>query len=365
MEKTVRVAGTAVLAGSVEPGVSWIRGNVYKAGSTLPQLLTGQRVPTSRPERLVNGTGFYHTVAQPTYSQYEVSQVINVKDVAQHPVAGDGVTDETASLQAIINAAAETKKLVYFPHGIYLLSDTLVIPTGSRLVGEAWTQLSATGSRFANASRPCPMIQIGRPGDVGLAQLSDFVFTVADILPGAVLVEVNMAGTKPGDVALFNCHYRFGGARGSKTQTACANPQTCLAARLSLHLTQHSSAYVENSWSWTADHDLDGGSGTVYPGTAGGFLIEAQNGTWILGSGIGLCCFVVSYVSLLLIALQNTTFCTRSTSATPKTYSSVFKRARRLTGRAPATSCLPRSRGASRCWRRTPTLAGAQRTRPW
>ncbi|KAK0748997.1 glycoside hydrolase family 55 protein [Schizothecium vesticola] len=283
---TVRVSGTAVLTGSVEPGVSWIRGNVYKAGSTSPQLLTGQRVPTSRPDRLVNGTGFYYTIAQPTYSEYDVTQVINVKDVAQHPVAGDGVTDDTASLQAIVNAAAEKSNLVYFPHGIYLLSDTLFIPTGSRLVGEAWTQLSATGTRFANASRPHPMIQIGRPGDVGLAQLSDFVFTVADILPGAVLVEVNMAGPKPGDVALFNCHYRVGGARGSKTQTACANPQTCLAARLSLHLTQHSSAYIENSWSWTADHDLDGGSGTVYPGTAGGFLIEAQNGTWILGSGI-------------------------------------------------------------------------------
>ena len=54
-----------------------------------------------------------------------------------------------------------------------------------------------------------------------------------------------------------------------------------------MHLKPSSSAYIENMWSWTADHDLDGGSATVYPGTAGGFLIEAQQGTWILGSGVG------------------------------------------------------------------------------
>lgn len=277
-----------VLTGSVEPGAAWIRGNIYGADSldsTSPKLSTGQKVPTSRPQALVNGTGFYHALVPPTYAEYNISQVVNVKDVAGFFVAGDGVTDDTANLQAIIKAA--TGKILYFPHGIYLLSDTLLIPTGSRMVGEAWSQFAATGAKFKDAKKLVPMIKVGNIGDVGTAQMSDFIFTTADILPGAVLVEVNMAGDKPGEVGFFNCHFRIGGARGGgKTQTACAKPQDCLAARLNLHLTTNSSSYWENTWSWTADHDLDGSS-TVYPGTGGGFLIESTKGTWILGAGVG------------------------------------------------------------------------------
>ena len=132
------------------------------------------------------------------------------------------------------------------------------------------------------------MIRVGEEGDVGVAQLSDFVFTVAEVLPGAVLVEVNMKGAEAGDVGLWNCHFRVGGARGSKItrEGGCADPKGCLAARLALHLTRGASAYVENVWAWTADHDLDGKGGEVYPGTGGGFLIEAERGTWILGAGV-------------------------------------------------------------------------------
>ena len=211
--------------------------------------------------------------------------MVNVKDVDKYHVAGDGATDDTASLQAILDEAAG-QKVVYFPHGIYLLGDTLTIPPGSRLVGEAWTQLSATGSGFTDAKNPKPMVKVGNAGDVGVAQMSDFLFTVADDLPGAVLVEVNMAGTKPGDVGFFNSHFRVGGARGSKLSGACLTPDTCKGARLSVHMKSTSSSYWENSWSWTADHNLDG-NGYTYPGTAGGYLVEARNGTWMLGIGIG------------------------------------------------------------------------------
>jgi glucan 1,3-beta-glucosidase len=74
--------------------------------------------------------------------------------------------------------------------------------------------------------------------------MSDFIFTVADVLPGAVLMEVNMAGERAGDVGFWNCHFRVGAALGSKVRgAACAKPETCMAARLSLHLTERSSSY--------------------------------------------------------------------------------------------------------------------------
>lgn len=129
-----------------------------------------------------------------------------------------------------------------------------------------------------------------------------------------------MAGTNPGDVGFFNCHYRIGGAKGSKVETGCTQPQTCMAVRICAHFTSTSSAYVENSWAWGADHDLDGGSTASVPGSGGGFLIESQNGLWLLGIGIGKVSIFVSrfvlrspsrnFIVANFSTLQNTIVCT-------------------------------------------------------
>ncbi|KAK4190867.1 glucan endo-1,3-beta-glucosidase [Podospora australis] len=291
---TIKIGTTITLTGSVQPGYAWIRGNTYPSGArntTTPVYSTGRLIPVTRPATLINATTkAYFTLPPPTYETFAISQVVNVKSVPSYPVHGDGVHDDTASLQSILNSAAETGKLVFFPHGIYLLSDTLVIPPNSRLVGEAWTQLSATGAKFADANKPRPMLQIGtreQEGTARVVQMSDFIFTVAEVLPGAVLMEVNLRGANPGDVGFWNCHFRVGGARGSTVRgERCARPEGCKAARLSLHLREESGSYWENVWSWTADHDLDGAEGNVYPGVAAGFLIEAKGGTWMLGMGV-------------------------------------------------------------------------------
>ncbi|KAJ4367429.1 hypothetical protein N0V83_007011 [Neocucurbitaria cava] len=280
---TVKVAGASALTGSVLPGSAWVRGSAYNAGATTPQRIEGQKITVSRPEALVNRTGFYHTVMQPTYAEYKLSQTVNVKSVKEYPVAGDGVTDDTANIQVILNNSVG--KVVYFPYGIYLLSDTLLVPPGSRLVGEAFTQLSATGSKFKDAQNPRPMVKVGNPGDVGVAQLHDFMFTVADVLPGAVLVEVNMAGERPGNVGFYFCNFRIGGAKGSKVNT-CSDPRTCNAARITAHLKETSSSYWEHTWAWSGDLTVDG-SGDVLASPLGGFLIESQKGTWMLGMGAG------------------------------------------------------------------------------
>jgi len=82
------------------------------------------------------------------------------------------------------------------------------------------------------------MFQVGRPGETGVAEISEMLFTVADVLPGAVLVEVNMKGTTAGDVSFHNSHFRMGGAADSLTETNCqTNGQPCKAAFLVLHLT--------------------------------------------------------------------------------------------------------------------------------
>ena len=118
---------------------------------------------------------------------------------------GDGTADDTPNIQFILSANADKDVVIYFPHGTYILTDTLYIPPGIKMVGEALTQLSASGDKFKDANQPKAMVQVGKEGEVGVAQLSDFLFTVADILPGVVLLEVNMKGKAVGDVGIWNC----------------------------------------------------------------------------------------------------------------------------------------------------------------
>lgn len=95
-----------------------------------------------------------------------------------------------------------------------------------------------------------------------------------------------MAGNKPGDVGLWNSHIRIGGTKGTSVQTHCTqSPSQCKAAWGLLHLTATSSAYIENLWGWTADHDLDGTNNQTIS-TARGALIEARKGTWLVGTGL-------------------------------------------------------------------------------
>ena len=74
------------------------------------------------------------------------------------------------------------------------------------------------------------------------------------------------------------------GAAGSKVQTNCGgDPASCKAAFMLMHLTSTSSAYIEDMWAWTADHDLDGGHGQNIA-TGRGILIEATAATWLHGA---------------------------------------------------------------------------------
>lgn len=94
---------------------------------------------------------------------------------------------------------------------------------------------------------------------------------------------MNIAGNSPGEVGFWNSHFRIGGAAGSQVQTKCTGAP-CKAAWGLLHLTSSSSAYIENTWGWTADHDLDGENKQVIA-TGRGLLVEATKGTWLVGTG--------------------------------------------------------------------------------
>jgi hypothetical protein len=61
----------------------------------------------------------------------------------------------------------------------------------------------------------------------------------------------------------------------------------CNAASLMIHLKPSASAYLENVWAWTADHDLDSAtSAQVSVFTARGMLIESTNPVWLFGTAV-------------------------------------------------------------------------------
>jgi len=148
---------------------------------------TGQAFTNTRPPALLID-GKYFTMQQPTYKEYNSESFINIKAVPGLPVAGDGTTDDTVNINRILRDNAGCK-IIYFPAGTYIVSNTLLIPPGTRITGDAFAStISAIGSVFTDAKSPVAMIKVGNPGDVGVAQMNDLMLTTADILPGCKLV---------------------------------------------------------------------------------------------------------------------------------------------------------------------------------
>ncbi|KAK3314140.1 family 55 glycoside hydrolase [Apodospora peruviana] len=249
--------------------------------------------PTSsglnRPGALAPG-GRYPYPPAPNYAQNRVTDFLNIKDPAQNggrTVYGDHSRDEAATLNAILQLAASQNKIAYFPFGKYRVESTLLVPIGSRIVGEAWATITGEGNFFKDASNPKPVVQIGRPGDVGRAQIQDLRFTVSDVLPGAIIVQFHAAGSQPGDVALWNSLVTVGGTRGASALTnSCGNPSAqCKAAFLGIHLAPTSSVYIENVWNWVADHTAEDFAGGSNIAGKGGVLVESTKGTWLHALG--------------------------------------------------------------------------------
>jgi hypothetical protein len=88
----------------------------------LTRILTGQRTGTALSTIIKRGAGVFDKLYD------DGGAVFNVK----HPrfgAAGDGLNDDTAAIQATIDAveASTSSGIVYFPPGNYLISDPLVI----------------------------------------------------------------------------------------------------------------------------------------------------------------------------------------------------------------------------------------------
>ncbi len=282
-----------ILAGNTKIS-AWAQGNVPGSGSAgSSKAIRGSQTAVQKSASLLDSTGKIFARSRPQYETIPVSNFVSVKAKG---AKGDGKTDDTAALQAIFDSVG-SNQIVYFDHGAYLVTDTIKIPKNVHITGEVWPVILAGGSsKFSDANNTRPVFQVGKTGDSGSVEITDLMFATAGPQPGAVMIEWNLKGSSPGAAGLWDTHVRIGGAAGTDLQLAqCAkNPKVtapakaeCMGAGLLLHITPSaSSVYIENSWFWVADHDLepaaDSAQINVFNGR--GVLIESKGPVWLLGT---------------------------------------------------------------------------------
>ncbi|KAK0103224.1 hypothetical protein ONS95_005259 [Cadophora gregata] len=296
VSKVVADTSGAVLLATPASGTvkHWAVGPAYhKAG---PDFSLGRKADNSfrRVPELLDSKGAYFERARPQYQDRPVGDFVHAKNFG---AKGDGKTDDTAALQRALYESQG--KILVLDAGSYILTGTVVVPLGCKIVGETWSQLMASGSYFQDAMNPKVMLQVGQNGDVGDIEMQDLLFTSRGSTPGLILVQWNVRGARAGSASMWDCHARLGGATGTQlTPQECPALTTgtgsvgCHAASLMMHITPLASGYFENVWLWGSDHmiddpDLVDANNTMVQNSiyvARGFLIESVRPTWLYGT---------------------------------------------------------------------------------
>ncbi|KAI4859463.1 glycoside hydrolase family 55 protein [Hypoxylon rubiginosum] len=282
-----------VLAGGSTTIAAWGSGHQYAPSG--PDTLQGTISANNRPASLLGDGGNYYARSKPQYEDLAASDIVSARSSG---AKGDASTDDTASLQSAINSAASGGKVLFLDHGIYKVTSTLSIPAGSKIVGEGYPIIVASGATFGDMNNPKPLLQVGaNSGDAGEVEFSDFVVGTQGPAPGATLIEWNLASSAGTPSGMWDVHARVGGFQGSQFTVAECLKQpgsgtidsNCIGAYMLMHITSKATnLYMENTWLWTADHDIEDATNTqitVYSGR--GLLIESTVGNfWLLGTAV-------------------------------------------------------------------------------
>ncbi|TMW66276.1 hypothetical protein Poli38472_004041 [Pythium oligandrum] len=282
-------AGDVTVAG-------WARGRsidftTEKAAETA---VKGDFTPFQKPKALLNKDGVMFERSRPLYEDVPAAKFVSARAAG---AKGDGKTDDTAALQKLLDDNANSDKVIFIDHGYYKITNTLTIKPGTRITGEAWANLVASGDWFDDAEDPQPLLRVGKAGDTGVIELSDLVLMTEGSAEGAILIEWNNADPvdQQGVSGMWEVHARVGGSAGSNLQSdKCAKNPTgpstpkpeCMAAFMLMRVGKTGSVYMENNWLWTSDHELDVKPYTQVTLFSGrGFWSESVEGPiWMYGT---------------------------------------------------------------------------------
>lgn len=139
-------AGATLLATSSHID-QWTVGPVYTGATNTRSFSKGGKIGTyRRHSTLLDAKGNYFERSRPQYESLDASSIVHTKDLG---CKGDGSTDDTAALQAALYSTLG--KVLYVDAGSYILTSTITIPSGAKIVGETWSQLVASGAFFSDA----------------------------------------------------------------------------------------------------------------------------------------------------------------------------------------------------------------------
>ncbi|KAF5362584.1 hypothetical protein D9757_013312 [Collybiopsis confluens] len=285
---------------------AWAQGNVYQGSSSEFQYTQDNVAIPDIASSLLDTNGRIVSKGRPQYEDYSLDQIVSAKD---YGAKGDGQTDDTAVLQAMLSEFAN-QKIIFLDAGVYIITGRLDIPAGTRLTGEAWSTISARGDFFSDQSNPQVAVAVGSVGSVGVVEITDVVFSTQGPTPGAILVEWNVRDPEdaPASAGMWDTHFRMGGVAGTNMQleqcpAGTNNTAACTSVFLSLHITEQATVYLERvvgssffhpliiqpckqkSWIWVADHVLDDDGASqleIYAGR--GILSESQGPVWMIGT---------------------------------------------------------------------------------
>ncbi|KAK3337737.1 pectate lyase superfamily protein-domain-containing protein [Cercophora scortea] len=305
----------------------YARGNLYAPYG--PQVFEGRNSEYfNQPANLKLGLEYYSR-SKPQYESFPASSFLSART---HGAVGDGITDDTAALnslfQTVAAAASSTNQtsqptIAFLDAGYYKVTSTIYIPANTRVVGEALAAvILASGPAFADINTPFPVVRIGAPNEVGYVEISDLIVSTQGPAAGAVLIEYNLASSSPLPATspsrctnptpniqdhntnvtqpsgLWDVHTRIGGFASSglqvsqcpmnPNQTITTADPACIAAYMSMHITPSArNLYIENSWLWTADHDIEDYNNTQITVFAGrGLLIDGASRIWLVGTAV-------------------------------------------------------------------------------
>jgi glucan 1,3-beta-glucosidase len=291
---------STILAGSSTSSkiAAWADGHRYLSEGLVET--QGTLEATKRPANLLDASGKYYERSKPQYEGEPLDRFLSTRTLG---AKGDGKADDTAALNAAILQAKKEDKILYVDAGYYMVSSTIYIPAGSKIVGEALSSvILSSGPYFNDIANPKPVVQVGKQGEQGCLEWSDMFVSTQGTQAGAILIEYNLyAPNEP--AGLWDVHARIGGFAGSGLQneqcpktpgakvTADTLNKKCLAAYMTMHVTKWASnLYMENNWFWVADHDLDDTLNnntqiTLYAGR--GLLVESLQGKlWLYGTAV-------------------------------------------------------------------------------
>jgi hypothetical protein len=155
-------SGNTILAstGKID---QWVAGPTYGPNR---EFSMGKSSTYKRQSSLLDSNGAYFERAKPQYEDRSSGEFLHIKDFGATgkiwpntlfillTLTGDGTTDDTSAFQSALNSAVG--KVLHIDAGTYILTRTVTVPSGSKIVGETWSQLAASGSFFGDAKYVSP-----------------------------------------------------------------------------------------------------------------------------------------------------------------------------------------------------------------